>query len=71
MSIFGGMSTLAIIMGVLYRSKPPQPGNRKQPSIKEVIVQSFNSQRHIRFAVCVWSISLLFFFSSISFFFIW
>ncbi|XP_062510824.1 monocarboxylate transporter 13-like isoform X2 [Corticium candelabrum] len=57
----GGMSTLAIIMGVLYRPRPPQAGNHKQPSIKEVIVQSCNSQRHIRFAVWVWSISLHFF----------
>ncbi|XP_062511080.1 monocarboxylate transporter 14-like [Corticium candelabrum] len=56
----GCIGSLTIFMGALYRPRPVQPASAR-PSVKEIVVQSCNSQRHRRFAVWVWIHSLHFF----------
>ena len=56
----GSISILMIIMGALFRPRPQQSDAVKL-SIRNIILQSCNSQRHIRFAVWVWLIAFHFF----------
>jgi MCP family monocarboxylic acid transporter-like MFS transporter 10 len=56
----GGIGIVMIFLGALFRPRPQQRDAAKQ-SVKNIIWQSCNSQRHVRFAVWVWLIAFHFF----------
>ncbi|XP_062510431.1 monocarboxylate transporter 14-like [Corticium candelabrum] len=53
----GGISLLMIFAGALYRPRSPLAPTKKS-SIKDVVCSSFITQRHVRFTVWVWLLSL-------------
>ena len=58
----GGVSCSIILASLLYRPQHiSETESRRTPSVKEIVVGAWKTQRHPRFAVWVWLIGLHFF----------